>query len=43
LIEILVAAGHKADAEKIRDQAVAILPDERLKSAMVDAEARTIK
>jgi hypothetical protein len=38
LIEILVATGHKADAEKIRDQAVAILDDPRLKSAVTDAE-----
>jgi hypothetical protein len=37
LIEILVATGHKADAEKIRDQAVAILDDARLKSAVSDA------
>jgi hypothetical protein len=43
LIEILVATGHKADAEKIRDEAVAILDDARLKSAVSDAEQKTRK
>ena len=33
LIEILVGTGHQADAEKIRDEAVAVLDDARLKSA----------
>ena len=37
LIEILVATGHQAEAEKIRDEAVAILDDARLKSAVTDA------
>jgi hypothetical protein len=40
LIEILVATGHKTEAEKIRDQAVAILDDLRLKSAVSDAEQK---
>ena len=40
LIEILVGAGHKADAESIRDQAVALLDDARLKSAVSDAEKK---
>jgi serine/threonine protein kinase len=40
LIEILVAAGHKADADGIRDQAVAILDDPRLKSAVSDVEEK---
>jgi hypothetical protein len=40
LIEILVGASHKADAENIRDQAVAVLDDARLKSAVADAEKR---
>ena len=40
LIEILVATDHKADAEKIRDQAVALLDDGRLKSAVSDAEQK---
>jgi hypothetical protein len=40
LIEILVATGHKADAEKIRHQAVAVLDDPRLKSAVSDAEEK---
>ena len=40
LIEILVATGHKADAENIRDQAVAVLADPRLQSAVSDAEAK---
>ena len=43
LIEILVATGHQADAEKIRDQAVAVLDDARLKSAVSDAEAQVKK
>jgi len=43
LIEILVATGHKADADKIRDQAVEVLNDERLKSAVADAEAKVPK
>jgi Tfp pilus assembly protein PilF len=42
LIEILVATGHQADAEKIRDQALAVLDDDRLRSAISDAE-ETIK
>jgi serine/threonine protein kinase len=41
LIEILVATGHKADAEGIRDQAVAVLDDPRLKSA-VDVAAQKV-
>ena len=40
LIEILVGAGHKADAEKVRDQALAVLDDARLKSAISDAEQK---
>jgi serine/threonine protein kinase len=43
LIEILVATGHQADAEKIRDQAVAVLDDPRLKSAIGDAEEKVQK
>jgi tetratricopeptide (TPR) repeat protein len=43
LIEILVGANHKADAEKIRDQAVAILDDPRLRSAVSDAEEQVQK
>jgi hypothetical protein len=43
LIEILVGVGRKAEAEKIRDQAVAVLDDARLKSAVSDAEARVRK
>lgn len=37
LIEILVATGHKTEAETIRDQAVTVLDDTRLKSAVTDA------
>jgi len=37
LIEILVATNHQAEAEKIRDEAVTILDDARLKSAVTDA------
>jgi hypothetical protein len=43
LIEILVATGHKADAEKIRNQAVAILDDPRLQSAVSDADQKLKK
>ena len=43
LIEILIGTGHQADAEKIRDQAVAILDDPRLKSAVSDAEDKIQK
>jgi hypothetical protein len=37
LIEILVATDHKADAESIREQAIAVLDDPRLKSSVDDA------
>jgi hypothetical protein len=37
LIEILVATDHKADAEKIRDEAIKLLNDPRVKSAVDDA------
>jgi len=40
LVEILVATDHKPEAEKIRDQAVAVLDDARLKSAVSDAEEK---
>ena len=40
LIEILVGANRKADAEKVRDEAVAVLDDARLRSAVSDAEKR---
>jgi hypothetical protein len=40
LIEILIATGHKADAEKIRDEAVAVLNDPWLKSAVDDMEGK---
>jgi hypothetical protein len=40
LIEILVGAGHNAEAQKVRDQAVAVLDHARLKSALSDAEER---
>jgi hypothetical protein len=43
LIEILVATGRKADAERIRDQAVAILDDPRLRSAISDVEEQIQK
>ena len=43
LIEILVANGHQADAEQIRDQALALLDDPWLKSAVSDAEEKTQK
>jgi hypothetical protein len=43
LIEILVGAGHKAEAEKIRDQAAALVDDPALKSAAEDAEKKIKK
>jgi serine/threonine protein kinase len=43
LVEILVATGHKADAEKIRDEAVTVLDDPRLQSAVSDAEQKIKK
>jgi hypothetical protein len=43
LIEILVANDHQADAQKVRDQALALLDDPRLKSAVVDAGQRIQK
>jgi predicted Ser/Thr protein kinase len=41
LIEILVATGGADDAEKIQREAVALLDDPRLKSAVSDAEEKT--
>lgn len=38
LIEILVGANHRPDAEKIREEALGILNDGRIKSAISDAE-----
>jgi hypothetical protein len=43
LIEILVANGHQADAEQIRDQALALLDDTWLKSAVSDAKEKIKK
>jgi hypothetical protein len=40
LIEILVATGHTDEAGNIRDQAISILDDARLKSAVSDAEKK---
>ena len=40
LVEILVGAGHKTDAESVREQAVALLDEPRLKSSIADAEQR---
>jgi tetratricopeptide (TPR) repeat protein len=42
-VEILVGAGQKSEAEKIRDRAVAVLDDERLRSAVADAEKKIQK
>lgn len=38
LVEMLVGTGHEADAEKIRDEAVAVVDDPRLQSAVSDAQ-----
>jgi hypothetical protein len=43
LIEILVGVDHPADAENIRSQALVILDDPRLKSAVSDATAKIQK
>jgi type II secretory pathway pseudopilin PulG len=43
LIEILVGAGRKADAGKIQSQAMAVLEDARLKSAVSDATEQVLK
>jgi hypothetical protein len=43
LIEILVATGHKTEAEKIRDEAVAVLNVPKLQSAVSDAEQKLQK
>jgi signal peptidase I len=43
LVEILVGTDHRADAEKIRDEAVSVLDDPRLKSAVTDAEKKIVK
>jgi len=43
LIEILVGTHSKADAEKIRSEALALLDDPRLKSAVEDAEKKIQK
>ncbi len=43
LIEILVGGGHKADAENICTQALALLDDPRLKSAVSDAEKKVTR
>ncbi len=40
LIEILVGSGHQADAETIRDEAMTVLDDPRLQSAVTDAEQK---
>jgi hypothetical protein len=41
LIEILVGTGHKDEAEKIHGQALVLLADTRLQSAIADAEKKT--
>ena len=43
LIEILVGLNRNTEAEKIRDQALALLDDPRLKSAVEDAEKKIHK
>ena len=40
LIEILISAGRKPEAEQIRDEVVKLLDDARLKSAVGDAEEK---
>ena len=43
LIEILVATGSKSDAENIQKQALAILDDPRLATAVADADEKVIR
>ena len=43
LILILVKTEHKTDAEHIRDQALGLVDDPRLKSAVSDAEQAPVK
>ncbi len=43
LIEVLAGVGRKSEAEKIQGEAVAVLDDERLKSAVRDAEKKVGK
>ncbi|HWD94530.1 MAG TPA: protein kinase [Verrucomicrobiae bacterium] len=43
LIEVLVGADRKPEAEKIRDQALAVLDDDRIQSAVSDAEQEVQK
>jgi serine/threonine protein kinase/tetratricopeptide (TPR) repeat protein len=43
LIEILVGADRKPEADKIRDEALTVLNDDRIKSAVTDAEQKIQK
>ncbi|HEY2083384.1 MAG TPA: tetratricopeptide repeat protein, partial [Verrucomicrobiae bacterium] len=43
LIEILVGSGHLTEAGQIRDQALAVIDDPRLKSAVSDAQEKIQK
>jgi hypothetical protein len=40
LVELMVATGDKPGAEKIRDQALAVVDDDRVQSAVADAEQK---
>src|ERR1700743_966474 len=40
LVEVLIATGHTNEAVKIRDQALTVLDDPRLKSVIEDAQQR---
>ena len=40
LVEFMVATGDKPGAEKIRDQALAVVDDDRVQSAVADAEQK---
>ncbi len=42
-IEVLLGTDHSTQAEQIRDQALAVMQDPRLESAITDAEARIQK
>jgi hypothetical protein len=42
-VDVLVAAGHKAEAERIRDEALSVVDDPRLRTAVADAQQKLAK
>ena len=39
-VEVFITTGHQANAERLRAEAIAVVDDARLKSALSDAEVR---